>query len=287
MRQNVNNLSVLNVYGNAKSVYVFHDGKLQESKPLFTRIYGFEKEEGREATMQVEHTLLLPDGKEYVVTNDDVYKSKEDFSKQDKNDRLEVFKNVMLDDISRNLCSNTLHMQRRDCREFWTFENGEPVCHEIKLNNLRYDYAEERWHDLDLLEYEGQTLYENRAEALSFNEYEIKRQDGTTEKVVGINKLVSLDDDQRGLISQLEQLMNQIRENDIYLHFNCDGGDLMAFNGRNIKRFTVDYGDYSDSEYEEVNVASDAFYVNTHCALDYYNYCDCTLYVKRNTENND
>ena len=82
----------------------------------------------------------------------------------------------------------------------------------------------------------------------------------------GVNKLISLDDDQREPVKQFEDICKKMEENDLALI--ADYNSLAVFNMRKVKSYVLDYNSTPENvdnpeDYERADRHSKAFKVNS------------------------
>ena len=111
---------------------------------------------------------------------------------------------------------------------YYTFENGEPTPHELKLETFYYDYIDNKWGSNEL---PNTQIYATRYDALSYNVTEVLDENAALSTRIGINKLIQLDDDQKELVHQLEELVVKLKEQGVLLLADTSD-NYMAYNMR-------------------------------------------------------
>ncbi len=149
--------------------------------------------------------------------------------------------------------------------EYWVFDElcHYPAKYTLKLEKFYYNYNDMHFHTDGFPK--NCKIYDTKEQALSYNSYNVVRENGTVYQRDGVNKLVSLDDDQRELVNQFEELCHKMHEHDILLIGDYDS--LAAFNLRNVEAHVLDYQDTPDvdfgnaEDYERVERYGKAFNV--------------------------
>lgn len=147
----------------------------------------------------------------------------------------------------------TMSVKRRKTVDYWTFDKAHqiPVHHELKMEKFYYDYTDKKFHTDEFPN--DCEIYDTKEDALSYNTYKIVENDGTEYEREGVNKLITLDDDQLELVKQFEGLCKKMEDNGILLISDCCEY-LSAFNIRNVKDYALDY---NDKPYDTVNNPED------------------------------
>lgn len=151
---------------------------------------------------------------------------------------------------------------------YYIFENGEPTPHELKLETFYYDYLANEWGTKELPDTQ---IYATRNDALSYNVTEVLDKDATKSECIGINKLIQLDDDQKELVHQLEELVAKLKEKNVLLLADTSD-NYMAYNMRHIADVNMSCdteADIKDDEerakYELIDRYGKSFNVNIDC----------------------
>ena len=164
--------------------------------------------------------------------------------------------------------------------EYWVFDKcyHTPVKYELEYEEFYYDYSDRSFHSDELLN--GCDIYDTKDECLSYNTYKVVNADGTEYERDGINRLVMLDEDQRELVKEFEEVCKKMSESGMYLLADYDY--LCAYNFRKIEDFALHYEkvpDVDDPElYENVDRYAKPFRVG--CCIEFYG-DDNKLFVKR------
>lgn len=148
---------------------------------------------------------------------------------------------------------------------YYTFENGEPTQHELKLETFYYDYVNNEWKSDELPDTQ---IYATRDDALSYNVTEVLDENALFSTRIGINKLIQLDDDQKELVHQLEELVVKLKEQGVLLLADTSD-NYMVYNMRHIIAHNMNCdteADIADDEerakYEVADRWGKAFKVN-------------------------
>lgn len=151
---------------------------------------------------------------------------------------------------------------------YYTFENGEPTPKELKLETFYFDYLANEWGTNELPDTQ---IYATRNDALSYNVTKVLDKDATKSERIGINKLIQLDDDQKELVHQLEELVAKLKEKDVLLLADTSDS-YMAYNMRHIADVNMSCDTEADIEddkerakYEIIDRYGKAFKVNIDC----------------------
>ncbi len=206
-------------------VFVFIDDALTEVKPIKTE-FSYDHVEENMAYYRASHIVELPDGSSYTVNSyDGVFDSVEDFKKG--NPSATDFKSVygrygtvMYDTLG--WCSQV--------NSYWTMENGEPVHKMLDLEHFSFNYETNKF---EVAKKPSEPLYSSRDKCISYNDIKVIDNEGNTSINTGINKLLQLDDDQKELVGQLENLIREMASKDIFLLMDCCER-ITAYNFRNV-----------------------------------------------------
>ena len=233
----------LRVFEN-NSGFVMVDRKLQEVKWLRTEFKYDHKED--DALFYVARTTFQkPDGTTGVFDNydmafDSVEKYENGISAETSSKTLFTRKNDgdVLRDVIRGV-------KRSFNPEYWVFDKSchVPVQCKLELEKFYFDYSDNRFHTDEFPK--DCKIYDTKEEALSYNTYKVIEQDGTEYERDGVNKLIMLDDDQRELLKQFEDICKKMNDADMLLISDCCE-DMSVFNLRHIKNYALDYNDIPD-----------------------------------------
>lgn len=221
------------------SGFVMVDRKLQEVKWLRTEFKYDHKDE--DFLLYTAHTTFQkPDGttgvlNDYDMAFDSVEKYEKGISAETSYKTLFTRKND--GDVIRNVIRG---VKRSTNPEYWVFDKSchVPVQYKLELEKFYFDYSDSCFHTDEFPK--DCKIYDTKEEALSYNTYKVIEQDGTEYERDGVNKLIMLDDDQRELLKQFEDVCRKMKENDMILICDsCD--DMSVFNIRRIQNFALDY----------------------------------------------
>lgn len=253
------------------SGYVMVDRKLQEVKWLRTE-FKYDHKDNEYLFYTARTIFQKPDGSTGVLDDygwafDSVEKYENGVAAETSYKTLFARKNggdVMLDIIH--------NVKRSTTPEYWVFDQSYhvPVEYKLEMEKFYFDYSDNRFHTDEFPK--DCEIYDTKEEALSYNTYKVVEQDGTEYEREGVNKLIMLDDDQRELLAQFEDICHKMRENDMILI--CDTcEDMSVFNIRRIKNFALDYCDTPEvmdgnpEDYEKVDRYGMTFKVNHNIAI--------------------
>lgn len=171
---------------------------------------------------------------------------------------------------------------------YWIFDTKSivPVCDELTLDKFYFDYADRQFHTDEFPK--NFNVYDTKEEALSYNTYKVVNEDGSEYEREGVNKLISLDDDQRELVKQFEEICKKMEENDLALIADYDS--LAVFNMRKVKSYVLDYNSIPENvsnpeDYEKADRNGKAFRVNS--SIEWWS-DDNELFIQRkSTENKE
>ena len=266
--------------------FVMVDRKFQEVKWLRTEFRCHHKED--DALFYVPFTTFQkPDGTTGVLDNyDKAFDCVEEYEKGIPAET--SYKELSADKIGGSvMCDITRDIKRYASSEYWVFDDIShvPVRYELELKKFYFDYSDNRFHTDEFLK--DVNIYDTKEEALSYNTYKVVNEDGSEYEREGINKLVSLDDDQRELVKQFEDICKKMKENDMALIADYD--TLAIFNMRKTTNYELSYEDKPDTnfgnpeDYERVDRYGSAFkvYSGIRCWDDDYN-----LFVLRKSAEN-
>jgi hypothetical protein len=217
------------------SGFVMVDRKLQEVKWLRTEFKYDHKDE--DLLLYTAHTTFQkPDGttgvlNDYDMAFDSVEKYEKGVSAETSYKTLFIRKNDgdVLRDVIRGV-------KRSFNPEYWVFDKlcHVPVQYKLELEEFYFDYSDNRFHTDEFQK--DCKIYDTKEEALSYNTYKIIEQDGTEYERDGVNKLIMLDDDQRELLKQFEDICKKMNDADMLLiSDSCE--DMSVFNLRHIKNY--------------------------------------------------
>ena len=257
----------LRVFEN-NSGFVMVDCKLQEVKWLHTE-FKYDHKEDNAMFYIARTTFQKPDGTTGVLDSYDMaFDSVEGY--EEGISAKTSYKDLATNKNGGSVMNNILHgIKRRINPEYWKFDDiyHVPVRYELELEKFYFDYADNRFHTDEIPK--DCEVYDTKEEALSYNTYKVVNEDGFEYEREGINKLISLDDDQRELLNQFEALCEKMNDADMLLiSDSCD--DMSVFNLRHVKNYALDYTNAPDvmdgnpEDYERADRYGMPFKVN-HC----------------------
>jgi hypothetical protein len=271
------------------SGFVMVDRKLQEVKWLRTEFKYDHKDE--DFLLYTAHTIFQkPDGttgvlNDYDMAFDSVEKYEKGVSAETSYKTLFIRKNDgdVLRDVIRGV-------KRSFNPEYWVFDKlcHVPVQYKLELEEFYFDYSDNRFHTDEFPK--DCKIYDTKEEALSYNTYKIIEQDGTEYERDGVNKLIMLDDDQRELLKQFEDICKKMNDADMLLiSDSCE--DMSVFNLRHIKNYALDYNDVPDvmdgdpEDYERADRYGMPFKVNHH--IQWWGDDSSLFILRKSTENGE
>lgn len=266
--------------------FVMVDHKLQEVKWLRTEFRYSHKED--DALFYSALTIFQkPDGTTGVLDNYDMaFDSVEEYEKGISSET--SYKELSADKIGGSvMCDITRDIKRHASSEYWVFGDisHAPVHYELELEKFYFDYSDNRFHTDEFLK--DVNIYDTKEEALSYNTYKVVNEDGSEYEREGTNKLVSLDDDQRELVKQFEDICKKMKENDMALI--ADDDTLAIFNMRKTTNYELSYEDKPETnsgnpeDYERVDRFGSAFKV--YSGIEWW-CCDYNLFILRKSAEN-
>lgn len=269
--------------------FVMIDRKLQEVKWLRTEFKCAHKDE--DSLFYTAHTTYRkPDGTIGVLDDDDeAFDSVEEYERgiSAETSYKTLFTRKDGGDVVRDV------MRGVKCSfnpEYWVFSESrhEPVWYKLELEEFYFDYSDNRFHTYEFPK--DCKIYDTKEEALSYNTYKVVESDGTEYERDGINKLIMLDDDQRELLKQFEDICRKMRENDmILIHDSCD--NMSVFNIRRVQNFVLDYNDTPDvvdgnpEDYEKADRCGVDFKVNR--SIEWWGDDSSLFILRKPTENGE
>lgn len=277
MINNENELKILS----GTSGYVFCGGKLQFCTYEKTEFFLKEERDSNDArTYLVNHVVLLPNGERLVLDKDNVIFGSVDGyeSETPAACKVEQLKHDVMYQVYKRAGLNAIDRQAR--LNYWTFEYGEPVQHSDELEYFYYDYKESKWVNPNP---PVGLLYGSREEALRFNTYTVKNEDGTEETRDGISKLLMLSEEQSELLAQFIDAAKKLNDSGVILLMD-EEEDCQAINTNNVEDVTLDYYDKNRNNDWEV---ADRFHnvFSFHIPLQYW--CSDNWVIAKRKANND
>lgn len=259
--------------------YVFYEGKLQACKYHHTHFNMVQTTPERAYTHQ--HVVKLHNGDLIAPEDNEIFDTIEDYE-NGKIAETHMNDNVrFVVDVSRRV--GLYSRSKEETILFYTFENGAPVEHNEELRCFNFVYDGDKTVEKCEIFPEGQQIYANREEALSFNSYTIVHKNGKKEVRDGVNKLLILDPDQRELLDQFIEIAKKLQESGVMLEGDfCE--QYSAYNTRHVAEITLDdsYGiDRESFGWECAERGHRAFDVKLPIPI----WSDeCKVYIKRNKE---
>lgn len=213
-------------------VFVFANGVLNEvniKRIIFHNWFGCD---GLQTEFRIESDTL--NGTFNLL---DMYDSVEDYLVGKECD------NITVEPFAKHTYENVLGANRGR-ENFWYIEDNQVQYLEVaEMKKAYYEYETDRFYSD---EFKGREFFPSKEYASKFLDVEVNKVGGTTERVVGINRLLMLDSDQRKLIKQFQELTKTIRESGIFLCVDSDG-EFYAYNKKNVE--SLEYA-YSKEELE-------------------------------------
>lgn len=212
--------------------FVFIDGALVEVKFIETK-FDYDHSENGMAYFTASHVVRLPDGTNYTVGRyTDVFDSIQKYKDDDPSE-------TELKALCGTPCCVVSNVFGRCFRSmaYWTLKNGEPISKIFELTHFKYNYLSYKF-EADEKPYG--TPYVTREECVSYNDIKVIDKDGNTSLNTGINKLLQLDDDQKELVGQFENLLREMRDKDIFLLSDCCER-ITVYNFRNVDGYMLNY----------------------------------------------
>lgn len=165
-----------------------------------------------------------------------IYDSQEEFNKGVKTTMLIpiCFNNKSKKKNSEMLCYKLLGYTFSDLK-YWIDDKSKEhdpfVEKTLPMKKFWLDYNTLQWHNDAVPKCD---YYPTRNDAINWGEYKLNHADGTSKKIVGKNKLIQLDEEQKKLVNDFVQLMDKMKENGILLQMDMEC-NLYAYNVKNIK----------------------------------------------------
>lgn len=250
------------------SGFVMVDRKLQEVKWLRTEFKYDHKDE--DFLLYTAHTTFQkPDGTTGVL--DDYGMAFDSVEKYEKGVSAETsYKTLFIRKSDGDVIRDIIRGVKRSTNpEYWVFDKSYhvPVRYKLELEKFYFDYSDNSFHTDEFPK--DCKIYDTKEEALSYNTYKVIEQDGAEYERDGVNKLIMLDDDQRELLKQFEDICKKMNDADMLLiSDSCE--DMSVFNLRHIKNYALDYSDIPDvmdgdpEDYERADRYGMPFKVNHH-----------------------
>ena len=272
--------SELTVLSKNKTFFVPFMGELTESKPVKTNFKKTGVTEWGESLYDVETEFANGACHFYVNGFDKVYSSKSDFENGCPTKAREQFS---FEDIAgapgTKLCWHLLGYKFNTLK-YWVVDNSSNsdqfVEKELPMNNFWYDYENDKWgnDDMPTCDY-----YTSRENAISWSSYNLNLADGTSKEVIGHNKLLKLDEDQKELVEKFKSIIQQLKDADVVIQTNlCD--TIFAYNKRNVAEIETCYENIADDGYELCDGWNKIFEIATviECSEDF------DVWIKRKEE---
>lgn len=237
-----------------KKGFVFFNGKLREVTFVRTK-FRIIKDENGNRSYERHDFAKIGDGETFEITNAPVYASAEDYDKQNT---IPVFEFAMTY-VAGQIATQTPAKAIGNNVVFWRW-CGEPSLVEREPEVFYYEYHNNSIVDCGNIIPKGEHIYESRENCLSFNEYSVVKEDGTTEKRTGINKLVMLDDDQLALLEDFKKAKQALKDNGVFLVYS-DTEEFLAFNTRRVEGIDSIDDSEKKSDMEEIDFNDDHFWV--------------------------
>ena len=203
----------------------FADGKLNEVDVIKTvNKYDSQTEEWT-ASVYVKNG-----DDEFVVTPDKLYLNIEQYKDGNAFPMTELCRERSAMYVLRKMGRNT--MDGFSDNYYYTIENGEIIKKRFEPYTVVYENSTSSYTSPD---FPSGDVFPTRETAYSFSTTLIKHEDGTITEHKGINALISLDDEQKALVSELENLLAKMKDAGVEMWYYYDDGDLHAVNTRGIE----------------------------------------------------
>lgn len=151
--------------------------------------------------------------------------------------------NITVEPFAKSTYENKLGANRSK-DNFWYIEDNQVQYLEVsEMKEAYYEYENDRFYSD---EFKGREFFPTKEYAAKFLDVEVCKEDGSTERYAGINRLLLLDSNQRKLIKQFQELAKTIRQSGIFLCVDSDG-EFYAYNKKNVE--DLEYA-YSKEELE-------------------------------------
>lgn len=252
------------------SAFVFTDGKLQQVKLLRTD-FTYDHSVGSCMYYKALTSCQLPDGKTIKVDSyDRVFGSPSEY--EDEHPMATNALTCSTTGASNVLCDITRGHRKRVTPDYWVFDTicNSPAHYTLSMEKFYYDYHDMRFHTDEFPA--NCEIYDTKELALSYNTYKVAYGDGTEKEREGINKLVTLDDDQRELVKQFEEICHKMEESEILLVTDYTD-TVCAFNTRKLSDYlfdsdTVPYTDsHNPEDYEQIDRYGKGFQVKSNIVM--------------------
>ena len=273
--------------------YVFENKKLVEVKWLETE-FSYSHETDDCSVYNASTSYQRPDGSiGHLKDHSKAYESVADFENntpapQGSTKLSMCIKGSSYGDALRQIIKEHDVCDSNDGLAFWAFNDrtGKPEERKLSLDVVKYDYKTCRFS----IAFPEESVYKSQQDVLSWNTYKVVGQDGTEHEKVGVNKLLMLDDDQRELLKQFEDICKKMNDADMLLiGDSCE--DMSVFNLRHIKNYALDYNDVPDvmdgdpEDYERADRYGMPFKVNHH--VQWWGDDNSLFILRKPTENGE
>lgn len=268
------------------SGFVMTDRKLQEVKWLRTE-FKYDHKEGEFMFFTARTTFQKPDGTTGVLDNYD--RAFDCVEKYENGVPAETSYKTLgtpnCDDALRDIVRGVKRMANK---EYWVFDMTYhvPVQYELELDKFYFDYSDNRFHTDEFPN--DCEIYDTKEECLSYNTYKVVEKEGSEYEREGVNKLIMLDDDQRELVQQFEEICKKMKEHDLVLIADYDS--LSAFNLRKVQNYALDYNSTPDvdfgnpEDYEKADRYGKVFTINS--SIEWWG-DDNDLFILRKSVNDE
>lgn len=263
---------------NLSVYFVYYKGKLIETHPLRTKYTKVGEDENGIALYDIKTVFVIQPTDEYFSVSgfDQIYESKKDF---EENKPISRFQSISFDLSSGTgikLCFALLGYNFSTMK-YWVADDKKETAPFVEktlpMDIFFYDYKTDKWSNDCVPETD---YYPTRETALSWNTYDVALKDGTIKQVLGRNKLLKLDEDQRELVGQFLGIMKKLKENKIVIQTDiCN--DIYAYNARNVEDIDTTYDNRTEDGYEKCDGWDKKFWIGT---IDEYG-DDNDVWIKR------
>jgi hypothetical protein len=145
----------------------------------------------------------------------------------------------------------------------WAFRNGK--AEQVDMTTVGFTLDN---HGVRVAS--GEKFYATPTDVYKHNDYIVKEADGSERKVVSIASKMALNDKQKALLGEFEELISKMKEANLDLVYDTEECSLAVFNYENAVEKANSYDSYEDDGYTAVD--DFAVFVKGRC--DYYGYDD-------------
>lgn len=231
--------------------YVFFNGDLIEATPISTTYKKDGEDENGMELYVVETSFDSSAGIFSVFGFDQVYDSKADFERGNKTESVLSVGFIPGMKCRQHLITCLLGRKSHDL-SYWVVDPNDTelfVKKELSMDSFWVSYhdGKTKWHNAAL---PTGDYFPTRQDAIDWSSYILKKDDGTSEKIIGKNALLKLDADQKELLDQFLALKKKLEDNKVFMWTDlcCR---LFAVNTRNVENYALTFENLEDAGYEE------------------------------------